>query len=172
MELGSLISLGTSSIDLASKLTEIIREYKKSGDNTRIREILIDLKKAAIKITSNLNEELTSMNSELFSSGVDIHKSLNELYADLRWYDWPSRSKIKNCERKLKSVYEQLAGFIDDVTAIAVCSDNKEPLSLALSRANKRTQYLHSRFNAHLPIGQIFNSLIDIIREIKTELQA
>ena len=74
-------------------------------------------------------------------------------------------------QKKFKSLYERLSGFLDDVTAIAVCSDSKKPLSRALSAATERAYSLMDVFHPDRPLENIFNTMQKIVRELHDQLQ-
>ncbi len=171
MELGTLLTTGSAALDLTSKLAEIVKRYQETDGSDRMASIILDLKKAALEMTRDFNDELQEINQEFFSSGIDVSRSLNELNGELSWYNFLTKSKINSYEKKFKSIYERLAGFLDDVTAIAICSDSKEPLSRALSAATERTYSLTDVFSPNTPIEQIFKTMQEIVRELHDQLQ-
>ena len=171
MELGTLLTTGSAAIDLTTKLAEIVKRYQDSNESERMASIIFDLKKAALEMTRDFNDELQEINSEFFSSGIDTSMSLNQLNSELRWYNFQTKSKINSYEKKFKSLYERLSGFLDDVTAIAICSDTKEPLSSALNAATERSYSLSDVFHPDRPLSDIFNIMQQIVRELHDQLQ-
>ena len=166
-----MLSAGSAAIDLTTKLAEIVKRYQDSEDSERMASIIYDLEKAALEMTRDFNDELQEINKDFFSSGIDTGKSLNELNSELRWYNFITKSKINSYERKFKSIYERLGGFLDDVTSIAICIDNKEPLSNALSAATERTFSLTDVFSPNTPLEHIFEVMQQIVRELHDQLQ-
>lgn len=171
MELSALLSTGSAAIDLTTKLAEIVQRYQDSDDSERMASIILDLKKAALEMTRDFNDELQEINKDFFSSGIDTSRSINELNSELKWYNFLTKSKIKSYEKKFKSIYDRLGSFLDDVTSIAICTDDKEPLSKALSAATERTYSLTDVFNPNTPLEKIFEVMQQIVRELHDQLQ-
>ena len=65
---------------------------------------------------------------DLLESGVDVNKSIKEMYEDLSWYNFISNSRLKGYEKRFHEIYQRLAAFMDDVTAVLICSGSTEPL--------------------------------------------
>ena len=171
MELGTLLTTSSAAIDMTGKLAEIVRRYQDSDRSDRMAGIILELKQSALEMARDFNDELQQINKDFFSSGIDTSLSITELNAELKWYNFVTRSKINGYQRKFESIYTRLAGFLDDVTAIAICNDDKTPLSHALNAASERTLSLTEVFNSNTPLEQIFNTMQLIVREIYDQMQ-
>lgn len=119
----------------------------------------------------DFNDELKEINSDFFTSGIDVGKSVNQLNEELSWYNFLTKLKIKSYEKKFRSIHDRLWNFIDDAAAVAICSDNKEPLGHAFRSATERTKELRDILNPEIPLNEIFDKMLIMVREIYEQLQ-
>ncbi|WP_347989411.1 hypothetical protein [Methylomonas sp. AM2-LC] len=171
MDIGVLLGTTSSAIGLAGKFAELVKQTERQGHECRLYDMILDLKKSAIILCRDFNDELQEINSEFFSSGIDVGKSLNQLHEELDWYSFLTKAKISSYEKKFRSIYERLCGFIDDAAAVAICSDNKEPLGCALRLATERSKELADILDPDVPLYEIFERMLIIVREIYEQLQ-
>lgn len=171
MEIGSLLSAGKSTLDLVDKLSEIIQRYEREGGSQRMASIIGELHVASVDMSRDLMDDLKEIKSDFYSSGIDITKSMHQLNAELSWYNLLTKSKLNSYEKRFKSIYERLSGFLDDVTSVALCSDEKTPLAAALSATSERANALNDVFHAHRPLEDVFDTMQQIVRSIHDQLQ-
>ncbi|MCE8027698.1 hypothetical protein HOP54_03220 [Halomonas daqingensis] len=171
MEIGSLLSTGKAALDLVDKLSEIAQKYEGEDTSQRMASIIAELNIAAINMSRDFIEDLNGIKNDFFSSGIDIRKSMIQLNAELSWYNFLTKSKLNSYEKRFKSIYERLSGFLDDVTSVALCTDEKTPLAAALSETSERANQLNEVFDANRPLEDIFDTMQQIVRSIHDQLR-
>src|SRR5688500_203499 len=98
MDILTILGTGTAAITFAEKFMELAEKSKNEPETTNFTKIISSLKTDAIVSCREISEELRKMKGELRNSGVDTEKTVNQLYDDLKWYDFITRSKLRKHE--------------------------------------------------------------------------
>jgi hypothetical protein len=100
MEPTTVFEAGAAALSLAEKLVSLIEESRKEDSPPRLTEIIQSLETSAIELCRDFGEELRRINTDLSESGIDIDRSIPELYDDLSWYNFITKSKLKTYQQR------------------------------------------------------------------------
>jgi hypothetical protein len=166
-----MFSMITISITAAKELLEIFKSVTPTENQPKIADIINSLKPEAIQTCREISSELRKMRGDLRESGIDLAKSVTQLYKDLKWYNAITKLKIKSLERKFYAVYRTLAGFVDDVNAVMICSNSTERLGVPLIEAREKKKQLDELVNSEKPMNEIIDEMLLMNEMILAQLQ-
>jgi hypothetical protein len=127
---GSVLVAGTEALSLAAQLARLIEDSEASEENREsLNEIFDRLRPEARSISRNMGNSLRAMIEELDSWGIDPNRTINYLLEDLSWYNFVTRSRLNSVRSRFYATHRQLATFIDDVSAVLVCSGTAQSAS-------------------------------------------
>lgn len=124
-----------------------------------------------MELCREFGDEMRQIKADLESSGIDIDKSIPKLYADLHWYNFISKSRLKDYQQRFTSMYQSLAAFIDDVTAVLICSEDSQRLSRPFRKAREMKKELDYLVNSDASIREISDRMLKMIEDIYARLQ-
>jgi hypothetical protein len=171
MDIMTILSTGTTAITFAEKFMELAEKSKNEPEPTSFTEIINSLKTDAITSCREISQELRNMKTELRASGIDPEKTIGQLYDDLKWYDFLTKSKLKKHERKFYEIYQSLAMFIDDATSVLICSGSTQTLSESFKKSQEKKQQLDVLVNSDVPIIKIIDEMLGMNEFILFRLQ-
>lgn len=171
MDITTMLGTGTAAITFAEKFMELAEKSKNEPEPTTFTEIINSLKTDAITSCRAISQELRNMKGELRVSGIDPDKTIDQLYGDLKWYNFITRSKLRKHERKFYEVYQSLAMFIDDATSVLICSGSTETLSDSFKKSQERKKQLDVLVNSDVPVIKIVDEILGMNEFILFRLQ-
>jgi hypothetical protein len=152
MDIATLFKTGTSAITFAEKFMEVVEKSKSEEGTNNFTGIVNSLKIVAIDMCGDISKELRSMNVELRQSGIDTTKSIEQLYNDLKWVNFITKSKIRRYEKKFHEIYQMLSIFMDDVEAVLICTNQTQKLTEPFMKAYEKKKRLDELVNSNFPI--------------------
>src|SRR5882724_4110613 len=162
MDITALFESGASAITLAEKFMEVFEKSRTEADTNNFRMILDSLKIAAIEMCGDISKELRKMNVELRQAGIDTTKAIDQMYDDLKWYNFFTRPKIKRFQEKFYEIYQTLSTFIDDVESVLICANQTQKLSDSFKKSYEKKKRLDELVNSNFPIERIIKEMLDI----------
>src|SRR5574341_556757 len=108
MEISMVFGAVGSAITLAEKIEGLVEKSKTEQEITSFSELIKSLEAEALALCGDISRELRKMNSDFLQSGIDTTKTINQLYDDLKWYDFVTKSKLRKHEQKFYAIYQTL----------------------------------------------------------------
>ena len=167
----TVFEAGASALTLAEKLADLVEESREEEKAPRLTEIIGSLQVSAVELCRDFGEEMRRIKADLESSGIDIDKSIPKLYADLHWYNFISKSRLKDYQQRFSSIYQSLAVFIDDVTAVLICSQDSQRLSRPFRKAREMKKELDHLVSSDASIREIADRMLKMIEDIYARLE-
>ncbi len=179
MELISALQTGSEVINLTSALANLISEAKVNDaaspnePPTSLTELLRRLQIEAVSLSRAIENQLRILSGSLEEYGLNPAKSLEQQFADLSWYNWLRRSKLKSFREEVNSIYRQLTSFVDDATAILVCEGDVELAAQAFTKSFGVKRDLDRLFgDSDLSLGMLIDGMLATAGRVTAELQA
>jgi hypothetical protein len=165
------LKTGTEAISLVSTLAKLVREAK-PGATPTLSELLGRLQVDAVRLSSDLENRIRSLSQNMLAYGLNPAMSLDQQLAELSWYSWATRSRLKAFREECFSIQRQLISFIDDATAMLVC-DQKLMVAGGAFRASLETKrQLDAVFLApNVPIGTLVSGMLATAERVSAELR-
>ena len=164
------LSAGTATLSLAEKLVQLVEKAKEEDSPLSLREFMEDLQSEAVGMSEAFASEMRSLNAGLQRSGIDVDKSIPQLYDDLRWYNVRTRTRIKGYERRFLGLYERLAGFIDDIVSVLMCANEQQTLRQALQTSRELKQRLDEVVNSDQSLRDIIGVMLEVSEDLYDRL--
>jgi len=169
----TILEASATSLSVASKLVELIENAEANERNqVGLREIIYDVRSEAITLSTKAAEDLRSLIQELNDSNIPLEQSLSDTYNDLRpWLDFRRRSKLKKLDTRFHEMHRALTGFIDDISAVLICSGTQNSAQRAFLMGFQKKRELDELMMGNPPIGRILQEFIDVADQITVRLQ-
>ena len=171
MEISMIFGAATSAITLAEKIEGLVEKSKTEQEVTSFIALIRSLETEALALCGDISKELRKMKTDFLQSGIDTTKTINQLYDDLKWYNFVTKSNLRKHEQKFYAVYQTLAAFIDDAEAVLICSQKPQLLSDPYKEALAQKRKLDGFINSDLPINKIIDEMMKINEYIYFRLE-
>ena len=171
----STLKIGAAAVSLVSALAKLIKEVKakpEPNSANSLRELLSRLQLEAVRLSRDLENRIRSLVERAQEYGLNPQMSLQQQLRDLKWYNVPTRSRLKAFREDCASIYRQLTSFIDDATALLLCEQDQQVASSAFLQSLETKRQLDSLFKEELPLGRLLDGLLATAERVSFELQA
>jgi hypothetical protein len=170
MDPASALAIGSDTLSLVAALAELTKTAK-TEEGTTLRELLGRLQLEALGISRRLEERLRHLVQNYAAYGLNPEKSLDDQLADLSWYNFVRRSRLKSFRDECFSVYQQLSSFIDDATAVLICEQKAWMAGPAFKASLETKRQLNQLFvNRTAPVREILEGLLATASRLSTQL--
>ena len=171
MDPASALKAGTEAISLASSLAKLLKDAK-PGAKPALTELLGRLQVDAVRLSRDLEYRIRGLAENMGAYGLNPSRSLEQQLADLEWYNFVTRSRIKSFREECFAIYRQLTSFIDDATAMLICDQRAGMASAAFQESLAVKRELDSLFlKPNVPISTIVNAMLATASRVSAELQ-
>jgi len=158
-------------LSLTTALAKLIEQGKANDKNSdSLAQILYHLRGESIRITQELAAELRGL-YEVLGKEDALGKPIGELTKDLRWYNFVSRHRLNSARDKFYEMHRLLTSFLDDVTAVLLCSGTMDTATGAFSASDSAKQGLDSVISSGKPVKDILGAMIHAADEAQKLLQ-
>jgi hypothetical protein len=158
-------------LSLTTALAKLIEQSKANDKNSdSLAQILYHLRGESIRITQELAAELRGLYEVLGKEDV-LGKPISELTKDLRWYNFVSRHRLNAARDKFYEMHRLLTSFLDDVTAVLLCSGTMDTATGAFSVCDSTKQGLDSVISSGKSVKEILGAMINAADEAQKLLQ-
>lgn len=174
MELVTALTTGSEAISLGTELAKLVKTLRTKEENpTSLTEMLQRVQIEAVRLIRDFEHRLRTHFENLQDLGLNPNLSIESHLANLRWYNFRSRARLKAFREESFSLHRQLATFIDDVTAVLICNERVEDAKDAFNDAFQTKKELDAIFmNSNTPIKDVFSEMLRISSRVSADLQA
>jgi hypothetical protein len=168
MDLATLFTTGTATIDLGKKLVQL---YENSHQNDpSLFELLAEMRPHALKTCQRISEELSELNMNFQKWNIDTSRTLWEIQSDVDWYNFLRKMRLNNVHSRFSGIYNELYRFIDDVTYVMICNGSVG-FGTVEDKSLETKQKLDSLVNANTPIRDVIQEMLNICHDLVLQLQ-
>jgi hypothetical protein len=172
MPLAETIAAGTEALSLTTKLVELIKASKKSGTKPALLELLGQLEVEAVRISRQFGARARELMESLSQLDVDLNKSIPELLRELNvWFNWRTRSKLKDASSEFYGLHQRLTQFLDDVTGVMICAGNVSSAANAYVEGLETKQKLDRLMLSNPPIRAMLEEMIAVSDRLFAQLE-
>ena len=159
----------------AKQAVDLIRELRAARNKKESEPLVLSLRnleKEALRISGELGNRLRQMNSDLRAMNIKTDQPLGALYKNTSWLKFPSRGLMRSLRTQFGEMYVELAGFMDDVTAMLICSDRTADAKLAFASGLQVKRELDEMMRNDPSIDEMILQMTTIADAIRIELQS
>jgi len=158
-------------LSLTSALAKLIDQSEANSNNKEtLAQILGHLRAESINISQQTSAQLRGMFETLDKAKV-LDKPIRNLAEDLRWYNFFTRHRLNSARDQFYEMHRVLTTFMDDVTAVLVCSGTMDSAKGAFSTIIEVKQGLDSLLAQQKPVRDILKAMIDASDRLQAQLQ-
>ena len=167
----SPLAAASQVLSLTSALAKLIEQSQASDKNSEsLAEILAHLRGESIRITQELSARLRGLYEVLGKEKV-LDKPISDLTKDLHWYNFSVRHRLNAARDEFYEMHRVLTSFMDDVTAVLVCSGTMDSATGAFSACATSKQNLDQIISGGKPVKDILGAMISAADEAQKLLQ-
>jgi hypothetical protein len=173
IELATAFEAGKAGLGLAGEVITIVERLKKQGErDITLRRLLDALRLRALEISRQTESDLARIRAELEDAHVDWDRSIEELLADARWYQWSVKSTLRDARDRFRGMENCLRLLVDDLTSLLLCSGRIAETDGAFAAAQWEKQTLITRVGTQVPLKQLLEALAAMATELTKRASA
>jgi hypothetical protein len=173
MEPTTVLKTSTEAVSLVAALAKLIKENREKSKDAPLSQLLGRLQIEATRLSADLEEKLRRLLGGLRELGLDPDKSLESQLAELSWYNWIRRSRLKEYREQFYAIYLQLAAFVDDATALMLCDGGGQLKTQAFAESYRKKQMLDEIISdSNKTIGGALKELLSVAAQVSYEIQS
>jgi len=119
-----------------------------------------------------MERQLREMLEFFEAQRVPIDKSIPDLIEDLHWYNFRTRHRLNSAREKFHAMHRALTSFMDDITAVLVCSGTTASARGAFWSCLEEKEKLDKMMANRPPVRILIDNMIAAARNIQASLQA
>jgi hypothetical protein len=167
----SALKAGTEAISLVAALAKLVKENK-SKESPSLTQVLGRLQVDAVRLSRDLENRIRNLLQNIHEYGLNPVFSLEQQIAQLTWYNFASRSRMKAFREECFAIHRQLTSFMDDATAILICEQRTMTAAGAFNASLAVKRQLDDLFlQSNVPIRTILDGLLATASRVSAELQ-
>jgi hypothetical protein len=125
IELKEMFSAVSEALGLIRQAAELAQKARpENRDNETVPAVLSRLRADAISTARASESRLWAILHEFQSMGVDLDRSIDQMLADLHWYNWLTSSRLKELRSSFQQTHHRLTTSVGNVTALLLCSNS------------------------------------------------
>ena len=173
MPLLPALEAGSEAISLLAALSKLIKDTKSNNSpNKSLQELLHRLQIDAVRLSRDLENRLRTFSDHMQEYNLDPTLSLNQQFANLEWYNFISRSRLKTLREECHAIHRQLTAFLDDATSILICVEREQDASQAFKENLDTKRKLDRMFlEPNTPLGDLVENMLKTASAVSAELQ-
>ena len=177
MELVSALKAGSAAISLVSALAKLIKETRGPKEpvpsDPSLTELLHRLQIEAIRMSRDLENRLRDLSRYIHEYGLNPALSLDQQLANLAWYNFVTRARLKTLREEFFAIHRQLTAFLDDAEAMLICANRQQSAAEAFKASLQSKRELDRLFlEPNIPLRTIVEGMLGIAGTVTAELQA
>jgi hypothetical protein len=167
IELAGAFEAGKAGLGLAGEVLTIVERLRKQGENDiTLRRLLDALRMRVSELSLHAESELARVRAELEDVHVDWDRSIDELLADSRWYQWGVKSTLRDARDRFRAMEDTLRPLVDDLTSLLLCSGRIAETNGAFATARQEKEVLLTRIGTQMPLKQWLKELAAMATEL------
>ena len=170
MDPATAFKAGTEAISLISALAKLLKEAK-PGATATLSELLGRLQIDAVRLSRDLENRIRALAQNMVAYGLNPSMSLEQQIAELNWYNFLTRSRIKTFREECFSIQRQLISFLDDATAMLICEQRVHVAGGAFRMSLEVKRQLDTLFSTpNVPLRILIDGMLATASRVSAEL--
>jgi hypothetical protein len=157
-------------LSLLERLFKMVDSARKDGKRLQIADILHRLPAEGFSLAGDIAQKVEKLRQSFLNAKINLSLSLTALQAQTEWWRYKQYRLVRRFAADTNALKTSIGHLLDDFVALAHCSEAEDLIASSFKQAQEITKNLSSTIQQELPVGKIFDELLDTARRIRSSL--